>query len=296
MAKRAAPTSSHPGDVEVYIARASASIAAELAPAAVSPFTIEVRFLGGLTQKQKKAFKSAADRWSRVIVGDLPRVMVDNEVIDDVVILAQGSPIDGVGGILGQAGPTHLRPEGAGLAAFLPAKGKMTFDTADLKQMEQNGTLNDVITHEMGHVLGIGTVWTSKSLLKGAGTTNPTFRGKAAMKEYGLLKGPTVKPTPVPVENTGGPGTANSHWRETVFRSEMMTGFIGPSGNPLSRMTVGSLQDLGYVVDLNAAEPYSLPNLLVLAEEGLLGAPLEGAARGLVLPNVPILLPESSLE
>ena len=190
-----------------------------------------------------------------------------------MVILAQGSPIDGVGRILGQAGPTQLRPQSAGVAAFLPAKGKMTFDTADLKQMEQDGTLNDVITHEMGHVLGIGTVWTFKSLLKGAGKTNPTFLGKAAMKEFGLLKGPTVKPTPVPVENTGGPGTADSHWRETVFRNEMMTGFVGVSGNPLSRMTVASLQDLGYVVDLNAAEPYSLPNLLVAGRGGTLGGP-----------------------
>ena len=185
MAKRAATISPSSGDVEVYIAQAKASIAAELAPAAaaVSPFTIEVRFLGGLTPKQKNAFKSAADRWSRVIIGDLPSVKVDNEVIDDVVILAQGSPIDDVGRILGQAGPTHLRPQSAGVAAFLPAKGKMTFDTADLKQMEQDDTLNDVITHEMGHVLGIGTVWTFKSLLKGAGKTNPTFLGKAAMKE-----------------------------------------------------------------------------------------------------------------
>jgi predicted Zn-dependent protease len=298
MAKRAATISPSSGDVEVYIAQAKASIAAELAPAAaaVSPFMIEVRFLGGLTPKQKNAFKSAADRWSRVIVGDLPSVKVDNEVIDDVVILAQGSPIDGVGRILGQAGPTHLRPQSAGVAAFLPAKGKMTFDRADLKQMEQDDTLNDVITHEMGHVLGIGTVWTFKSLLKGAGKTNPTFLGKAAMKEFGLLKGPTVKPTPVPVENTGGPGTADSHWRETVFRNEMMTGFVGVSGNPLSRMTVASLQDLGYVVDLNAAEPYSLPNLLVLAEAGLLAAPVASAARGIVLPNIPILLPETSLQ
>ena len=68
------------------------------------------------------------------------------------------------------------------------------------------------------------------------------------------------------------------------------------SGNPLSRMTVASLHDLGYVVDLNAAEPYSLPNLLVLAEAGLLAAPVASSARGIVLPNVPILLPETSLQ
>ena len=46
-------------------------------------------------------------------------------------------------------------------------------------------------------------------------------------------------------------------------------------------MTVASLQDLGYVVDLNAMEPYSLPNLLVLAEAGLLPAPQALRARAL---------------
>ena len=121
-------------------------------------------------------------------MGDVPSVMVDNEVIDDVLILAQGKAIDGVGKILGQAGPTHLRPASAGNAAFLPAKGIMSFDTADLQKMEQNGTLTDVITHEMGHVLGIGTIWDDKGLLKGAGTSNPTFGGKTAIKEYRKLR------------------------------------------------------------------------------------------------------------
>src|SRR4051794_6205534 len=64
-----------------------------------------------------------------------------------------------------------------------------------------------------------------------------------AKQEYGRLRG--IGPTPVPVENTGGPGTRDSHWREAVFGNELMTGFVGPAGNPLSRTTVGSLQDLG---------------------------------------------------
>ena len=94
---------------ETYIARADAKVALKLAKA-VSPFTIQVRFLGGLTTPQKNAFKTAADRWTKVIVGDLPDVMVGGELIDDVLIEAQGVPIDGVGSILGQAGPTRLRP------------------------------------------------------------------------------------------------------------------------------------------------------------------------------------------
>ena len=275
---------------ETYKAKGSAKVAMALANS-TSPFTIEVRFMGGLTTKQKNAFKAAADRWSRVIVGDLPSVMVDGEVIDDLVIVAQGQAIDGPGKILGQAGPTRLRPANAGTAAFLPAKGKMQFDTADLKKMETEGTLNDVITHEMGHVLGIGTIWTFKNLLQGAGTSNPTFTGKGAMKEFGKMKG--KPPTLVPVENTGGAGTRDSHFRESVFRNELMTGFVGTAGNPLSRMTAASLGDMGYVVDLSAAEPFTLPNLLALAEAGELAVP---KPEGIVLPNIPIVLPEDSMQ
>jgi hypothetical protein len=279
---------------ETYKANADAEIARAIA--GTPPFTIEVRFLGGLTQQQMDAFKGAADRWSQVIVGDLPNVLVDGEVIDDVLILAQGADIDGPGNILGQAGPTHLRPPIAGDTAFIPAKGIMVFDTADLTQMEQGGTLNDVITHEMGHVIGIGTIWHLKGLLKGANTTNPTFEGQTAMEEYGKLRGDDGGPTPVPVENTGGPGTRNSHWRESVFRNELMSGFIDGAGNPISSVTVGSLQDLGYVVDMNIAEPYQLPNLLVLAERGLLIPHVAPIDVGVMLPNIPTVLPEDSLQ
>src|SRR5262245_4871035 len=142
-------------------------------------FTIEIRFVGGLTPTEEHAFRTAADRWCRVIVGELPPVIVDGEVIDDVLILAQADIIDGPGKIVGQAGPVMLRPRCAGRAALLPAKGIMTFDSADLLLMEQAGTLTDVITHEMGHVLGIGTIWTRKNLIRGCGTTNPTFVGPA---------------------------------------------------------------------------------------------------------------------
>jgi hypothetical protein len=281
-------------EYEVYRAIANADVARDVANTQ-SPFTIEVRFLDGLTDTQKNAFKAAADRWSKVIVGDLPSVMVDGEVIDDVLIIAQGTAIDGPGQILGQAGPTALRPKNAGAAAYLPAKGIMSFDTADLQKMEQDGTLNDVIAHEMGHVLGFGTVWSKKKLLKNAGKTNPVFIGPLAKKEYAALVGST-KAREVPVENTGGAGTRDSHWRETVFGNELMSGWVAAAGNPLSRVTAGSLQDIGYVVDMNAAEPYALPNLQNLAERGLLGVrAASGLNAGVMLPIIPVVLSDDSL-
>jgi hypothetical protein len=276
---------------ETYRATASAQLAE--AAGAGPPFAIDVRFLGGLSQAQMDAFKAAADRWVKVIIGDLPDVLVDGEVIDDVLILAQGARIDGPGSVLGQAGPTHLRPHAAGAFAMIPAKGIMTFDTADLAKMEENGTLNDVIAHEMGHVLGCGTIWTMKGLTHENEPGNPVFIGENAMREYGVLRG--SGPTPVPLENTGGPGTRGSHWREAVFETELMTGFIDSPPNVNSRVTIASLQDCGYTVDMDAADPYTLPDLLALAEAGVLIdriAPIDG---GVVLPVIPIELADDSL-
>jgi len=278
-------------EYETYIASAkpSARMMGAAAAVAASAFKIEVRFLGGLTTTQKNAFKRAADRWANVIVGDLPSARVDGEVIDDLLILAQGTAIDGPGRVLGQAGPTHIRPASAGTTKFLPVKGIMSFDTADLKDMQTDGTLKDVITHEMGHVLGIGTIWERKGLLKDAGESTVRFVGKNARREYGKLV--KKKAADVPVENTGGPGTADGHWRESVFRNELMSGFIAAPDNPLSRLTVASLQDMGYEVDLAKAEPYKLPDLFAVAAAGATSTHDEPHA----LPVIPIELPDSSL-
>jgi hypothetical protein len=278
---------------ESYIAHASVKASASKA-AIQSAYKIEVRFLGGLNAAQKRAFKTAADRWSKVIVGDLPSVVVGQDVIDDLLIEAQGVAIDGPGKILGQAGPTNLRPRAAGASAFLPAKGIMSFDTADLAKMQAEGTLVDVITHEMGHVIGIGTIWDLKGLLAGAGTANPTFKGTQAKREYGVLRG--TGPLAVPVENGGGAGTRDSHWRESVFKNELMSGFIAAPNNPLSRMTVASLQDMGYVVNMAAAEAYALPNLREMAERGFLMAGDEHEHAHALPIFAPKVLPDSSLD
>ncbi|MEV5906370.1 leishmanolysin-related zinc metalloendopeptidase [Streptomyces sp. NPDC052127] len=216
---------------QTYRAVASFERAREIART-TSPFTIEIRFLGGLTGNQQDAFAAAADRWAKVIVGDLDTALVNGDVIDDLLIEAEGVTIDGPGRVLGMAGPTDFRDDSAQFGTFLPAKGVMRFDSADLTQMEADGTLVDVITHEMGHVLGIGTLWTAFGLLKGAGTQNPTFVGARATAEFAALLG-EEDPAPVPVANFGGPGTQDSHWREAVFVNELMSPFISGAGNPL---------------------------------------------------------------
>ena len=59
-----------------------------------------------------------------------------------------------------------------------------------------------------------------------------------------------------PVEDQGGPGTADSHWREATFDNEILTGFVNAGFNPLSAVSIASMADLGYAVDCTTADPY----------------------------------------
>jgi hypothetical protein len=74
-----------------------------------------------------------------------------------------------------------------------------------------------------------------------------------------------------------------------------MSGFIAAPNNPLSKMTAASLEDLGYVVNMNAAEAYALPNLQAIAEAGLM-MPHIGEEHPHALPILaPKVLPDESL-
>ena len=195
-------------------------------------------------------FAAAAQRWSEVITADIP----DFGGVDDLLISVVIEEIDGVGKVLGRAGPDALRPSSLGR---LPYIGSTTLDVADVANLASRGTLDDVVLHEFGHILGIGTIWDVKRLRSGS-----NYIGPNAAREYNNLgaSGPSV-----PLEVNGGPGTALSHWSESVFGDELMTGFLSGLKNPLSKVTVGSLQDLGYSVNYASADSFALPSSLVVA-------------------------------
>jgi len=231
-----------------------------------STFDVEIRVLGSMSAAVQAAFSTAETKWESVITGDLANVSLtaaqvdacDDAVpaeavtVDDLVIYAKVAAIDGVGGTLGSAGPCYIRTSNK-----IPIMGTMTFDEADLASMQADGTLNDVILHEMGHVIGIGSVWENQGLLEGKGGADPFFNGANAKTAFTGMGGTLVNG--VPVENTGGEGTRDGHWRDSVFGNELMTGFISGAGNPLSLLTVRSLVDQGYVVNNAAADGYALP-------------------------------------
>jgi Leishmanolysin len=100
---------------------------------------------------------------------------------------------------------------------------------------------------------GIGTLWERKNVT-GPETSNCPYYGPRANAEYKNITGCDV----VPTENSGtiNDGTFCGHWDEECMKSELMTGFLNGGLNPLSRITIATLADLGYTVDYSTAESY----------------------------------------
>lgn len=219
-------------------------------------FQIELQFYGYLDDPEYQAYQAyfytAAARWTSILTEDIPDVGEGawGDGVDDVRIDASAAAIDGPGGILGSAQYQYRRTTGA----RLPINGLMRFDIADLN----NATITDVITHEMGHVLGIGSLWSSSGLVNDYGGANPAFVGPYALAEYrNAMANQSL--TSIPVENSGSLGTRDVHWRESVFGRELMTGYYNTGQfNPLSRISAASLIDLGYPgVNPDATDAYA---------------------------------------
>jgi hypothetical protein len=246
------------------------SLRAEIAATIRSGFDPIVRAIGQpLPASLTSALTMAADRIRATIVGDASDVPVLNfdmsrcglqgaaltEVVDDIVIFAMITPIDGVGRVLASAGPCVLRT-----ASRFPVIGIMRFDSDDVEALTANGRLPAVVLHEMLHVIGIGTLWRTRDMLIGANTADPRFIGSLAgvqcISSGGLS---ACSDGRVPVENSGGSGTAEVHWRESVFDREVMTGFVEVNADmPFSTISIASLEDLGYLVNLLSADPFQV--------------------------------------
>ncbi|HUQ15139.1 MAG TPA: leishmanolysin-related zinc metalloendopeptidase [Gemmatimonadales bacterium] len=243
-------------------------------------YNITLRYLSDATNPQLVAFAEAELRWESLVTGDLTDV---NQTLpanscgtnpetpgpfDDLTIFVTIEPIDGPFGILGQSGPCFIRDPGD-----LTVIGRMQFDSEDMELLETEGSLQAVILHEMGHVLGFGTLWDNPfGLLQDPSDPDPQppladthFTGAQAIAAFDAAGGSSYTGAKVPVMNVGGAGTVNSHWRDEVFDPELMTGFLSDGFNPLSAISVRSLQDLGYTVSVADADPFTLTPAIRIA-------------------------------
>jgi hypothetical protein len=209
----------------------------------------------------RNSFKNAANMWNGALSNDLGSTPLEEivegcrfdlpERVNGIIIGVRIRNIDGPGGTLGSAGPCAIQDVDGIIRA---RAGIMTFDTSDVRALIEAGSFEAVAAHEMGHVLGIGTLWAANGLV------NNRFRYMAenGISGYEGMGGDGS----VPVEDIGGDGTAGAHWRERVFNDELMTGFVEGGGkpNPLSKLTLESMKDLGYKVNVNKADDYVIPS------------------------------------
>jgi hypothetical protein len=262
----------------------------------LSLFLAEVAFLSGhgkadvievdrtgVPPAYADAFINAEAFWESRIQNystDVPQVLLVQ--LTKLRILATIEPIDGPGGILGQAGPDafityengELFPAQKDLRATwaMPVLSTMTFDIDDVDLLIADGIFEDVIVHEMAHALGFGSLWEQNRLIRplgGVGLVQYT-NGRHAIQQYRQELGNPVAQF-VPLEQRGGPGTALGHWPDVApffnaflrtedqeFTKELMTGFAGDLDPDtglvvfpekfVSETTWGAMADLGWEV------------------------------------------------
>ncbi|KLU06661.1 zinc metalloendopeptidase [Rhodopirellula islandica] len=239
---------------------------------AEASLTLHVNYSGDA--QLETAFQTAANTWQGLLTGYQDGFIeyrtggssaTTGQVLSDIYIDAATSSIDGVGGTLGSAGWNQVARDASDY--WLATDGQMTFDEEDLFSLSGD-QLNSLILHEMGHVLGLGTLWTQNDLVSGS-----EFIGVEATAVWQSEFGQTGTPD---IETEGGAGTAGGHWNENLngsgltgitdslgrdMRDELMTGWLNPNSF-LSELTLASFRDIGFTTANATAVPE--PGSLVL--------------------------------
>ncbi len=224
-------------------------------------FDIEFAFAAAVPDAVRRSFYRAAARWESVIVGNLPaeNVLIYNGEcggsqgyrgeVDDLLVFVSMAYLGGRSGPQGRAGVCVSGIRGDSVTP-MPVAGWawVNRDATDNWDTVSSPFLDAIVTHELGHALGFTT-----SILAASGYLRyyPTrhFTGPLAQQAFIDQGGGSYAGDTVPMEADG------SHWHDDVLSGEIMAPSIG-SSSVISRITVQALADLGYEVDLNAAEFY----------------------------------------
>ena len=177
---------------------------------------------------------------------------------------------------------------------FLPTQGQIRINESyfeDNTFAETDSSTNKskfyyTIRHELGHILGIGSLFINDQVnnipVESYSGSLYYYTGTHGVEQYkSYITDDAIKNNIVglPIEDDGGPGTANAHFERGDLSSysdndryinghfhpgvgyENMSGWIYLQGigSPISRMSLGVLKDVGWDVDMTKAEDYVMP-------------------------------------
>jgi len=228
------------------------------------------------------AFERAEAFWNARVLGysnTLPRD-IQAQLTGRLSIMAatglQNSPE--LAGALGRAGPVFFPNIVRGTAVnrrqiAVPTIAVMIFADEFLADNSEDD-ITDVIIHEMGHAIGVGSLWEENGLLQQIGPGPLQYIGAEGRRAFAIETGVAglARTAFVPIEQQGGGGTALAHWDDDnpFFNSigvnnriELMTGFFIPDTERfISRTTLATLVDMGYVIrGFNEDELIEFPGL-----------------------------------
>ena len=231
------------------------------------------------TPEHKALLEKAANRIEGFITGDLTDWLVDGELIDDLKITAKIMDASDTSGALAYAevsGSIHRTTTSPTLAVT----GRMQFNESYLDTFSA-GMFYGVALHEMIHLLGFHhSKFIEAGLIGGYYNDGSAYyNGTNAVTKFNEVTGANLTPYPanqitLKLEDDGGGGTVNHHWEETEylgpngvtggvygFGNEIMTGWAESVGvaTPISKVTIGALDDIGYEVNYDTADPWTGP-------------------------------------
>eukprot|EP00977_Amphora_coffeiformis_P008602 scaffold1953_cov176-Amphora_coffeaeformis.AAC.20 len=125
--------------------------------------------------------------------------------IDDLYIAVVVRNIDGPGSRFAEAGQSILSPSSGSVIPDIPA-GTLVIDPNDIQTVLENDIFVFLMFHEIGHILGIGTLW------------NDFIDGSSYTGESGLQNWRDIGCSgDLPL----GANNDNSHWNEECLGNEM---------------------------------------------------------------------------
>lgn len=151
----------------------------------------------------------------------------------------------------------------------LPTRGTIHIDLDDIDALlAERARFKDTVVHEIGHVLGLGTLFDRAGLVRSDAQKNDWYVGTHGCRAYAqLLRPGSQQAVEIPLQAEPGRSTRAHHFDEAALPQEIMSTAldqpqVGRGGganagtgliNVVSAVSAGALQDLGYVVDASRA-------------------------------------------